>query len=305
MFVALAGAPGAGRAIRRFGGGTAAESAPAIDAGPLIERRQSAAAIGLEAKLEQPVAVVVLHIRLRFDFGAELLFGDHAGFGEIGVGFRDRLAEPFALLAIEVFVPAPDDGRPGEFRHFGRELLREDFDGAEGFAVGTLEGFGDGLEGLRLFFGGPEARGAGDGHGGDLAGVEDFAGARGVEGFCEEALGDLGGDELDGVEVFEKRDGDVRTAGADGIAIAGVLDAEVAAAEGALAALNAADSEGATALPGQLLWIPRSPDIGEIRGTRGLWCCIGRCFGHGILQDRAQSSGHRKEKGRLTKAAFL
>jgi hypothetical protein len=92
-----------------------------------------------------------------------------------------------------------------------------------------------------------ETRGTRQGEGGDLAGVEDFAGAVGVESVGEEALGDLGGDDLDGVEVFEERDGDARAFGTDGEAVFGMRDAEVMTAQGAFAALEAADGEGAAA----------------------------------------------------------
>jgi hypothetical protein len=93
------------------------------------------------------------------------------------------------------------------------------------------------------------AIGAREGKSGDLAGVKDFAGTPGIESFGEETLGDLGGDELDGVGVSDERDGDIGAGGANGVAITAVLDAEILAGTGVLTARQAADGEIAAGAP--------------------------------------------------------
>jgi hypothetical protein len=63
----------------------------------------------------------------------------------------------------------------------------------------------------------------------------------------EETLDDLGGENLDGFEVFEERDGDVGAARACGVTELGVADAEVFATEGPGVAGASGHGEGAAA----------------------------------------------------------
>ena len=77
--------------------------------------------------------------------------------------------------------------------------------------------------------------------GGDAQAVEEEAGAGGVEGIGGDAGEDVGDGELDGVAVFEQREGEGGVEGGDvevfGRAAGGVVvEAEVLAAEGGRAA---------------------------------------------------------------------
>ena len=211
-----------------------------IGTSALVERGQFATLVGFDAQTED-----ALPETLGESLGAAVVFFDlfgaePAGGGEIVRTLRLRFAEALALPFVEALVVAPDGleanliGRPGEA-------------GAKEGAIDGGEDIGNGLLGEGRLVSGLETRGTRQGEGGDLAGVEDFAGAVGVESVGEEALGDLGGDDLDGVEVFEERDGDARAFGTDGEAVFGMRDAEVMTAQGAFAALETADGEGAAA----------------------------------------------------------
>jgi hypothetical protein len=138
--------------------------------------------------------------------------------------------------------------------------------------------------------GGPGADGNGAGHGagGDLATIGEGASLGRLEGAGEEALGDLGEDELDGGMVFkEGHDNFGALFGALGAAVVLVGMAEVLAADGGGVALEAVDAEGAAA----------AGFLGEV-GSFG-WRRVE--VGHGeILSKRARSvkreakSEHRK-----------
>ena len=68
---------------------------------------------------------------------------------------------------------------------------------------------------------------------GDLAGVEDFAGALFVDGFFGEAVGDLGGDADDRVSVLHVGQAEAAVGiDVDGRGLDAVVDAEVLAADG-------------------------------------------------------------------------
>lgn len=264
-FVAFAGAAVAGMLPLALGGGTGTPGFRSVHAGALGEGRESAAAIRVEAELEQFVAVAVVEVD--FSLGAlavevfEVLRGEPAGLRHVSGRLRERVAEELALLLVTVLVEAPDIVEAG----VGADI----FDRAEETAVGGLEDFGDGLgEGL-LLLGGLEARGARHGVGKDLAAVEELAGAAGVDSFGEDALEHLGGEDLDGVEVFEEGDGDIGTMGKDGATVLRVADTEVLTTEGGGAALASGNGEGAAANGG------RAEDgvVGD--GLRG--------GGHGIL----------------------
>jgi hypothetical protein len=221
--------------------GTIADAFFGVEAtGAFYEWRQLATLIGFDAEAEELFAEGLPQLLRAPVPGLDLVRGEPAIGGELiwTGGFWFALALTFVF--IEVFVVAPDGleanliGRPGEA-------------GAKEGAIDGGEDIGNGLLGDGRGSGGLKTRGTGKGEGGNLAGVEDFAGAVGVESLGEEALGDLGGDDLDSVEVFEQGDSNARTFGADREAVFSVRDAELMAAEGAFAALEATDGEGAAA----------------------------------------------------------
>ena len=184
-------------------------------------------------ELEHPEVVGIAVLLLRLLLGSDPAFRRHVG-GTGGFGF----AEALAFVLVMHFVATPDGLEAAAVADPG--LV-----GAEEFAIEVSEGLGDGpvvFDGLGL-----DTRRAGNGHGRDLAGVEDLAGAPRIEGFGEESVSDLGGDELNGGEIFEERHGDFAALlRADGIAVA-MADAEAFAAHGALVAHASVDGEGAAA----------------------------------------------------------
>jgi hypothetical protein len=101
------------------------------------------------------------------------------------------------------------------------------------------------VDGLALGLGVFEAGGAREGEGGDLGGPDSGAGAGGVELVGEQAVGDLGHEELDGSRVFEEGDGEVAGIGEGGKAVVVVGVAEVEAVEGDAAAAAAVGADGA------------------------------------------------------------
>jgi len=221
-------------------GGPVAVAIGEVGTGAFLEGREETALVGFDAEAED-----ALPKRRGNIFGAAGILGavffvEPAIGGKVVRTLREGFAEAGALLFVEVFVVTPDGVEGGQIGGPGKG-------GAKEAAVGCGEDIGGGLLGGRRA-GGLEARRAGEGGGGDVAGIEDFAGALGIESVGEEALGRLGEDDADGVEVFEEGDGDAWAGGADGETVAGMLDAEVASAEGAAAALDAADGEGATAM---------------------------------------------------------
>jgi hypothetical protein len=114
--------------------------------------------------------------------------------------------------------------------------------------VGADEGFvidADAVDGFAGRLGVFEAGGAGEGEGGDLGGPDGGAGAGGVELIGEQAVGDLGHEELDGGGVFEEGDGDVIGIGEGGKAVVVVGVAEVEAAEDGAATAAAVSPDGA------------------------------------------------------------
>jgi hypothetical protein len=240
VLVALTEAAAAGALPRAAGAGTAAPGFVSVGTGALGERRERGATVSVEAELEHFVLVAVVEeefagVGLLVD-GIESFRVEPAGGGHVGGGLRRSLAQTLTLLLVTVLVVAPDlaEGGGGGGAGLG---------GAEELAVGRLKDFGDGLGGDCRLLRGPGAGGAREGEGRDLAGIEDFAGADGIDGSGEDALGDLRGDELDGIAVGDERDDDVGAGGADGMAVPAVLVAEVLADERALPAREAADGE--------------------------------------------------------------
>jgi len=238
MFFAFASA----ELAAALGGGAVAGLAVAVGAWALAEGRELAEAIGLDAHVEHAFEEAFAELVGAAGGGVflDLLGGEPAAGGEVVGGNRFGFVEALAFFHVEALVVAPHGvedaafGKPGTF-------------GSEGLAGGSGEDFVDGDFDERCFVEGLHAGGAGEGEGGDLAGVEDFSGAPGVDGFGEESLSDLGGEDLDGGEVFEEGHGDFGAFGADGIAVFGVGDAEVLVAEGALPALASGDGDGAAA----------------------------------------------------------
>jgi hypothetical protein len=117
-----------------------------------------------------------------------------------------------------------------------------------GSRVGADDGFvieADAVDGLALGLGVFEAGGAREGEGGDLGGPDSGAGAGGVELVGEEAVGDLGHEELDGGSVLEEGDGEVAGIGEGGKAVVVVGVAEMEAVEGDAAAAAAVGADGA------------------------------------------------------------
>ncbi|MGA7887679.1 MAG: hypothetical protein WCA44_18240 [Acidobacteriaceae bacterium] len=243
VFVELARAVVAGAVAGAMRSGAGAQGSFAVHAFALGEGRESAAAIGFEVKREGPFAVAVVEedfsgSALAFEV-LEVLGSEPAGVGHVGGGFGCGAAEALAFLLVAELVEAPVTVEASLFAGV--------FDGAEEMEVGAREDFGDGLGGGFLFFGGLEAGGAGHGVGDNLAAVEELAGAMDIDGVGEDSLHDLGGEDLDGFEVFEEGEGDVGAALQDGVAVFGVTDAEVLAAEGGGAAHASGEGEGTAA----------------------------------------------------------
>jgi hypothetical protein len=119
-----------------------------------------------------------------------------------------------------------------------------------------------------------QAGGPGKGGGDDRKGVEDGAGAVGIHFESEEAVDDLGGNELDGGVVFEEGDGDLGGVGESGMAVAGVGVAEVGAVEGIIFTALAGGGDGA-AVPGTGF---RAPGSGVC-----VWGAGFRARGTGVL----------------------
>jgi hypothetical protein len=140
--------------------------------------------------------------------------------------------------------------------------------GGDGTVLVEGEGVDLGVRGLRgpvigLRRGGGgigsgQAGGPGKGGGDDRKGVENGAGAVGLHFESEEAVDDLGGDELDGGVVFEEGDGDMGGVGESGMAVAGVGVAEVGVVEGIVFAALAGGGDGAAGrvFPGSGLCVP-------------------------------------------------
>jgi hypothetical protein len=103
----------------------------------------------------------------------------------------------------------------------------------------------DAVEGFAGRLGVFEAGGAREGEGGDLGGPDGGAGAGGVELVGEQAVGDLGHEELDGGGVLEEGDGDVGGIGEGGKAVVVVGVAEMEAIESDAAAAAAVGADGA------------------------------------------------------------
>jgi len=170
-------------------------------------------------------------------------FGEPAGSRVVGGAGGFGLTEFLTLLLVEVFGEGPL-GLEGS----GGALVF--FDGGEVFAIGGGDDIGDGF--LEVCGGcGFCIRGGGarEGEGGDLADVGESAGGGIVEGAREDAVGELGEDELDGGVVLKEGHNDFGALpGALGVAIVAVGVAEVAVvAEGPGVALGAVGAEGAAA----------------------------------------------------------
>ncbi len=116
--------------------------------------------------------------------------------------------------------------------------------GGDGAVFIEGEGVDLGGGGVGVGFGG-EAGGTGERGSGDLEGVEDGAGAIGLNVVGEESVDDLGGDEADGGVIFKEGDGDLGGGGEGGMAVAGVGVAKVGVVEGIVFAAPAFDGEGA------------------------------------------------------------
>jgi hypothetical protein len=182
--------------------------------------------------------------------------------------------------------------------------------GGDGSVFIEGEGMDLGVVGLRVpgtglrgrggrKIGGREAGGPGKGGGDDRKGVEDGAGAVGLHFESEEAVDDLGGNELDGGVVFEEGDGDLGGVGESGMAVAGVGVAEVGAVEGIIFTALAGGGDGAAGrVPGTGLCVPgtglRAQGTGicswEVRlGVQG--SCIVR---HCVPPKNGHMAGSRK-----------
>lgn len=263
VFVALAGAVVAGALPLAARGGTLAPGFVAIGTFAFGEGRKNAAAVGVEAELQHFVAVAVVEEDLSGGALAfeifEIVRGEPAGFGHVGGSFGQGKAKALALLLVAELVEAPIAAEFG----FGAAVL----DGAEEPAVRRLEDFGDGLGGSLLFLRGFEAGGAGHGVGGDLTAVEERAGVAEVDGFGEDSLRNLGDEDLDGVEIFEEREGDFGTAGKDEVAAVAMTDAEIFAVDGGGPAHASGDGEGAAADGGR----PQDGFVGESLRSGGHW----------------------------------
>jgi hypothetical protein len=237
-FLAFAAAKFAGAVVAAHVGGSAAVADGAVGAGALGKGGQLAGAVGLDAQLENALAEAVVEAGGVALILRGLVAGEPAGGGEIFRHDGEGFAEAPAFLDVEALVVIPD-------RVEGAGVAGPGEVGAEEVAVEVGLGVGDGFveEG---FLCGEEARGAGEGERGDLAGVEDFAGAFGLERVSEEPVDDLGAEKLDGFRIFDQGDGDAGAGGADGKAV-DVLDAEIFAADGDGGAMDALDGEGAAA----------------------------------------------------------
>jgi hypothetical protein len=101
------------------------------------------------------------------------------------------------------------------------------------------------VDGLALGLGVFEAGGARESEGGDLGGPDSGAGAGGVELVGEQAVGDLGHEELNGGSVLEEGDGEVAGIGEGGKAVVVVGVAEMEAVERDAPAAAAVSADGA------------------------------------------------------------
>jgi hypothetical protein len=175
--------------------------------------------------------------------------------------------------------------------------------GAEGFAFGAGEDLGDGQLGGCGLVGGFDAPGdrARKSLGGDLAIVGESPGFGGAESAGENAVGDLGEDELDGGVIFEKGHGDTGTLlRALRVAVLVMGVAVELTEDGGGVALESIDAEGAAAARGE-----------GGRGNFGNIVEVGG-GGHWILSEqrhRAPGTGHslqsaHNEKGRSMAAFF-
>lgn len=152
-----------------------------------------------------------------------------------------------------------------------------------GSRVGGDERFvieADAVDGIALRLGIFEAGGAREGIGGDLGGPDGGAGAGGVELIGEQAVGDLGHEELDRGCVFEEGDGEVVGIGERRKAVVVVSVAEMEASEGDAAAAVAVSTDGAAL------------GFGRWLGWDGGFGGDGDGFGHfDPFVDRAQGTG--------------
>jgi hypothetical protein len=212
----------------------------------------------------------------------DFLFSEPAGGGEVGGAGRLRHAETLALLLVHVFGDRP-------LRCEGAGGAAIFLNGAEELAVGTGKHFGDGFLDDCVLLGGSwaDGDGAGERAGCDLATIGEGAGLGWIEGAGEDALGDLGEDELDGGVIVEEGHDDfgalLRALGA-AVVLVGV--AEFLAIDGGGVALEPIDAERAAAA-----------------GWFGCWSWIGGLAGSGfgirhdflgIRRSKGGGSGQRK-----------
>jgi hypothetical protein len=136
--------------------------------------------VGGDAELDHFVFVAVVGVELALGgLGidvVEVLWSEPAGLRHVRRSFGSGTAEAVTFLLVAEFVVAPATVEFGGGAGVG-------FDGAEEMAIGRGKDFGDRLGDGFLVFGGAEASGTGHGVGENLAGVKDFAGAAGVDGF--------------------------------------------------------------------------------------------------------------------------
>jgi hypothetical protein len=131
-------------------------------------------------------------------------------------------------------------GNLAEVVEIGEVFAGSRVGGDERFVIET-----DAVDGIALGLGFFEAGGAREGVGGDLGGPDGGAGAGGVELVGEQAVGDLGHEDLDGSRVLKEGDGEVIGIGEGGKAVVVVGVAEVKAIESDASAAAAVSADGA------------------------------------------------------------
>jgi hypothetical protein len=215
-----------------------------VRANPGFDGWQEAVDLGLETGFTNLVLEPVAKAAIVARVFPEFLRGEPAGGLKVlrAVDDDGRFAEELAVFGEEPFIERPGGG--------GAVGDAPWLIGAEGLAFGTGKDLGDGLlDGCRLV-GGFDAPGDGarEGLRRDLTGVGETAGVGGIHIAGEEAVGDLGEDELDGGVIFEEGHDDAGALlRAFGIAVPAMGMAEGLAEDGGGVALEPVDAEGAAA----------------------------------------------------------
>ena len=198
------------------------------------------------------------------------LFGEPAGCGEVGGAGGSDLAEFIALLLIHEFGEGPLrlEGAGG-----AAVLLARTDEVAGVVEVELGDGFGDGRGHVTGFL----ALGTLNVGVGDLTAVDGFAGDGTGDLAVEEAAEDFGEHELDGGVVLKEGNGDAVSRGKGDLVAIEVLDAEICALDGALAAGDAPDGEGAAGADGVGVGLLGVEFLFRC-GFCGFWFCCFGCF---------------------------